>query len=81
MSDIRFGTDGWRAIIADEFTFDGVRLASRAIAASTCARGPLVAIHATFICGSAEIFESPLSVKVSTFWFAAKLGRLAPSWA
>ena len=28
--------------------------------------GPLVAIHATFICGSAEILETPLSVKVST---------------
>jgi phosphoglucomutase len=32
-SPIHFGTSGWRAIIADEFTFDGVRLASRAIAA------------------------------------------------
>jgi phosphoglucomutase len=31
-SPIHFGTSGWRAIIADEFTFDGVRLASRAIA-------------------------------------------------
>jgi alpha-D-glucose phosphate-specific phosphoglucomutase len=30
---IHFGTSGWRAIIADEFTFAGVRLASRAIAA------------------------------------------------
>jgi phosphoglucomutase len=30
---IHFGTSGWRAIIADKFTFDGVRLASRAIAA------------------------------------------------
>jgi alpha-D-glucose phosphate-specific phosphoglucomutase len=32
-SPIHFGTSGWRAVIADEFTFDGVRLASRAIAA------------------------------------------------
>jgi phosphoglucomutase len=29
---IRFGTSGWRAIIADEFTFDAVRLVSQAIA-------------------------------------------------
>ena len=29
---IQFGTSGWRAIIADEFTFDNVRLASAAIA-------------------------------------------------
>lgn len=29
---IRFGTSGWRAIIADEFTYQNVRLVSRAIA-------------------------------------------------
>jgi phosphomannomutase len=29
---IKFGTDGWRAVIADEFTFDNVELVSRAIA-------------------------------------------------
>jgi phosphoglucomutase len=28
---IRFGTSGWRAVIADEFTFDNVRLVTRAI--------------------------------------------------
>ena len=28
---IRFGTSGWRAIIADEFTFDKVRLVTEAI--------------------------------------------------
>jgi len=25
MSDIRFGTDGWRAVIADDFTYDNLR--------------------------------------------------------
>ncbi|HEX3722274.1 MAG TPA: phosphoglucomutase/phosphomannomutase family protein [Nitrolancea sp.] len=30
---IRFGTDGWRAIIADGFTFDAVRAVARALAA------------------------------------------------
>lgn len=29
--EIKFGTDGWRAIIADEFTFENVRIATRAI--------------------------------------------------
>jgi alpha-D-glucose phosphate-specific phosphoglucomutase len=29
---IRFGTSGWRGIIARDFTFDGVRIASQAIA-------------------------------------------------
>lgn len=30
--NIKFGTDGWRGIMADDFTFDNVRLVSRAIA-------------------------------------------------
>jgi phosphomannomutase len=29
---ITFGTDGWRAVIAESFTFDNVRLVSDAIA-------------------------------------------------
>lgn len=29
---IRFGTDGWRGLIADDFTFDNVRLVSQALA-------------------------------------------------
>jgi phosphomannomutase len=29
---IRFGTDGWRAVIADTFTFENVRLISQAVA-------------------------------------------------
>ena len=32
MSDIHFGTDGWRAQIAEEFTFDNVRLVAQATA-------------------------------------------------
>ncbi len=32
MSDIRFGTDGWRGVIADDFTFGNLRRASRAAA-------------------------------------------------
>lgn len=31
-SPIKFGTDGWRAIIADEFTFDNVRACAQATA-------------------------------------------------
>jgi phosphomannomutase len=29
---IRFGTDGWRGLIADDFTFEGVRAVSQAVA-------------------------------------------------
>ena len=32
MSDILFGTDGWRAIIAEDFTFENVRKVAHAIA-------------------------------------------------
>src|ERR1700685_1475103 len=32
MSQIKFGTDGWRGIIADDFTFDNVRRVAGAIA-------------------------------------------------
>ncbi|MBU0501750.1 MAG: phosphoglucomutase/phosphomannomutase family protein [bacterium] len=32
MSNIKFGTDGWRAIISDQFTFENVRKVARAIA-------------------------------------------------
>ena len=31
-TEIKFGTSGWRAIMAEEFTFDNVRLVSKAIA-------------------------------------------------
>lgn len=33
MSQIRFGTDGWRAVIAQDYTFDNVRAVSLALAA------------------------------------------------
>src|SRR5580698_9928041 len=32
MSVIKFGTDGWRGVIADDFTHENVRVAARAIA-------------------------------------------------
>jgi phosphomannomutase len=32
ISNIKFGTDGWRGIIADDYTFDNVRAVGRAIA-------------------------------------------------
>lgn len=32
MGEIKFGTDGWRAVIAEDFTFANVAKASRAVA-------------------------------------------------
>src|SRR5574337_1443192 len=37
---IRFGTDGWRGVIARDFTCDGVRLVARAVAATLGASRP-----------------------------------------
>ena len=31
-SPIKFGTDGWRGIIAEDFTFDNVRICAQAVA-------------------------------------------------
>src|SRR6202140_2719715 len=44
---IKFGTSGWRAIVADEFTFANVRLAAAAIAAHVRSRNA----NATLIIG------------------------------
>jgi len=38
-SEIKFGTDGWRAIIADQFTFENVRKAAQALAGEMLAAG------------------------------------------
>jgi len=32
MAVVKFGTDGWRGVIADDFTYENVRMAARAIA-------------------------------------------------
>ena len=31
-AEIKFGTDGWRGVIADNFNFDNVKIVSQAIA-------------------------------------------------
>jgi phosphomannomutase len=43
---IRFGTDGWRAVIAEQFTFENVRKVAHAIAdyALSSVKGPLIVI-------------------------------------
>ncbi len=50
---IRFGTDGWRAIIAEDFTFDNVRVCAQATAeyfkrAGTAGRGIVVGYDTRF---------------------------------
>ncbi len=52
-SDIKFGTDGWRGVIADDYTFENVRRVAHAIACyvhkhEDPARGVLVAYDTRF---------------------------------
>ena len=46
MSDITFGTDGWRAVIADTFTFDNVRRVADAIAVGARTLAPPAGVDA-----------------------------------
>mgnify|MGYP005851355033 CR=1 FL=1 len=39
LTPIRFGTDGWRGVIAEDFTFDGVRACAQGVALLHRARG------------------------------------------
>jgi len=54
MTDIQFGTDGWRGIIADDFTFENVRRVAGAIASYVLkhedpARGIIVGYDTRFL--------------------------------
>ena len=58
LRDIKFGTDGWRGIIADDFTFENVRRVARAIASyvlkkENSARGVLIGYDTRFASKSA----------------------------
>src|SRR6266852_8829110 len=73
---IKFGTDGWRGIIADDFTFDNVRRVAGGIAAYVLkdedpARGVFVGYDTRFISGQAArvaaevIAEAGIPVRLS----------------
>src|SRR5215831_546963 len=53
MAEIKFGTDGWRGVIADDYTFDNVRRVANAIAAyvlkrEDAARGVMIGYDTRF---------------------------------
>ena len=57
MSEIRFGTDGWRGVIADDFTFANVRAVTQAVAdylvrTNVASRGVVVGYDTRFLSGS-----------------------------
>ncbi len=66
-TSIRFGTDGWRAIIAEDFTFDNVRLCAQATAdhlnaSGLASRGLIVGYDTRF---ASEDFASAVAEVVS----------------
>ena len=65
MTDIRFGTDGWRALIADEFTFENVARCAQGLCAylkeaGTAGRGLVVGYDTRFL--SPEFAETVAAV-------------------
>ena len=54
MTQIKFGTDGWRGLIADDFTFDNVRRVASAIASyvlknEDAAKGVIIGYDTRFV--------------------------------
>ncbi len=57
MTEIRFGTDGWRALIAEDFTFDNLRAVAQATAEymirhNAASRGVVIGYDTRFLSGS-----------------------------
>jgi alpha-D-glucose phosphate-specific phosphoglucomutase len=70
---IRFGTSGWRAIIADEFTFAGVRMVTEAICThfANSENGAMIVGHDTRFLG--ERFAAECAQVVSAHGFHSLL--------
>ncbi len=54
MSDIKFGTDGWRGRIADDYTYANVRRAAQGFAAYLTAAGK----HGSVVVGYDQRFSA-----------------------
>ena len=68
MTDIRFGTDGWRGLIAGDLTFASVRLVARAIGRRVRAEGGAGAGPDRFERLGAEMPEGPSGLLVLPFF-------------
>src|SRR5208337_2084527 len=84
MDKIKFGTDGWRGIIADDFTFTNVRRVAAAIAQyvreeSEPARGLIVGYDMRFLsAGFAQETAEALAAAGIPVWLA-KAGTPTPA--
>ncbi len=82
---IRFGTDGWRAVVADDFTYENVRAVAQGVAAYLGAESrPVIVGHDSRYC--AEMFAREVArVLVANGLRVVLLDRVTPtpavSWA
>ena len=76
---IRFGTDGWRAVVADDFTYDNVRAVAQGVAWYVDGDDrPLVVGHDSRF--TAELFaQAAASVLVANGRTVVLLNRVAPT--
>lgn len=82
MKKIAFGTDGWRGILAEDFTFDNVRLVTRAVAQyiithNFAERGVVIGYDNRFL---SERFASEIAEVLSSRGISVYLtGRATPT--
>jgi len=78
MQEIRFGTDGWRGIIADDFTFDNVKRVAHAIAryvvrCEDARKGIIIGYDHRFASDrGAEVIAEVVSTTGTPVWLADK---------
>src|SRR6266566_670950 len=78
MQEIRFGTDGWRGIIADDFTFDNVKKVAHAIAryvvrCEDARKGIIIGYDHRFASDrGAEVIAEVVSTTGTPVWLADK---------
>lgn len=71
---IHFGTDGWRAVISDEFTFENVRCVAQAIAEQIKADAPPEAVPMAVVGFDTRFLSDRYAIAVSNVLAANGLG-------
>jgi phosphomannomutase len=85
---IKFGTDGWRGVIADDFTFENVRIVAQATAEwlkreKQAAKGVVIGYDTRFLSGSfaGAVAEVMAANEIKTALTSAFVPTPALSWA
>ena len=60
---IHFGTDGWRAVISDTFTFNNLRMLTQAIADAVASESP----------GTNPGTAAPFLTRKSSWWVSTRV--------